>query len=177
MCRSTCFGRLHAHHQERTNALTASGFTLERNGRSVVGRPRPTTLLPSRSKVKPEAANAVVSWERPKHVERHINFQVINLWNCCIWLVSLFEYEQWRSLEMYALRLSFYLMSLTNCSIAYENLYACKSETFFWRKKMGGITKNCWFNNCRHYKYQHPVYHLSRHEFPSFENYVKMQIA
>jgi len=31
---------------------------------------------------------------------------------------------------MYALHLSFYLMSLTNCSIAYENLYACKAETF-----------------------------------------------
>jgi len=38
MCRSTCFGRLHAHHQELTTALTASGFTLERNGSSVVSR-------------------------------------------------------------------------------------------------------------------------------------------
>jgi len=28
MCRSTCFGRLHAHHQELTTALTASGFTV-----------------------------------------------------------------------------------------------------------------------------------------------------
>jgi len=27
LCRSTCFGRLHAHHQEVTTALTASGFT------------------------------------------------------------------------------------------------------------------------------------------------------
>jgi len=26
MCRSTCFERLHAHHQELTTALTASGF-------------------------------------------------------------------------------------------------------------------------------------------------------
>ena len=43
MCRSTCFGRLHAHNQELTTALTASGFTLER------------------SKLKPEAVNAVVS--------------------------------------------------------------------------------------------------------------------
>jgi hypothetical protein len=67
MCRSTCFGRLHAHHQERTTALTASGFTLERSGSNVVGRglagparPRLTTLLPPRSKVKPEAVNAVV---------------------------------------------------------------------------------------------------------------------
>ena len=38
MCRSTCFGRLHAHHQELTTALTASGFTLELGGSSVVVR-------------------------------------------------------------------------------------------------------------------------------------------
>jgi len=38
MCRSTCFGRLHAHYQELTTALTASGLTLERGGSSVVGR-------------------------------------------------------------------------------------------------------------------------------------------
>ena len=38
MCRSTCFGRLHAHHQELTTALTASGFTLERGGSSVFSR-------------------------------------------------------------------------------------------------------------------------------------------
>jgi hypothetical protein len=28
MCGSTCFGRLSAHHQERTTALGASGFTV-----------------------------------------------------------------------------------------------------------------------------------------------------
>jgi len=38
MCRSTCFARLHAHYQELTTALTASGFTLERDSSSVVGR-------------------------------------------------------------------------------------------------------------------------------------------
>jgi hypothetical protein len=38
MCRSTCFGRLHALNQERTTALTDSGFTLERGGSSAVGR-------------------------------------------------------------------------------------------------------------------------------------------
>jgi len=61
MCGSTCFGRLHAHRQELTTALTASGFTLERGGSSVVSRglarPRQTTLLPPRSKIKPEAVN------------------------------------------------------------------------------------------------------------------------
>ena len=45
--------------------LTASGFTLERSGSSVVGpglaRQRLKTLLPLRSKLKPEAVNAVVS--------------------------------------------------------------------------------------------------------------------
>jgi len=43
MCRSTCFARLHVHHQELTTALTASVFTLERGGSSVVGRGRQTT--------------------------------------------------------------------------------------------------------------------------------------
>ena len=38
MCRSTCFGRLHAHHQEFTIALTAYGFTLECGGSSVISR-------------------------------------------------------------------------------------------------------------------------------------------
>jgi hypothetical protein len=57
MCRSTCFGRLHAYHQELTTALTAAGFTLERGGSSVVSSGR----LPPRSKVKREAVIAVVS--------------------------------------------------------------------------------------------------------------------
>jgi len=38
MFRSTRFGRLHAHHQRLTTALTASGLTLERGSSSVVGR-------------------------------------------------------------------------------------------------------------------------------------------
>jgi hypothetical protein len=38
MCRSTCFGRLHAHNKELTIALAASDFTLEHGGSSVVGR-------------------------------------------------------------------------------------------------------------------------------------------
>jgi len=65
LCRSTCFGCLHAHHQELATALTDSGFTLERGGSSVVShglaRPRLTMLLPPHSKVKPEAVNAVVN--------------------------------------------------------------------------------------------------------------------
>jgi len=52
-----------------STAVTASGLPLERGGSSVVvrgrsgcrqpARPRPTTLLPSRSYGKPEAATAV----------------------------------------------------------------------------------------------------------------------
>jgi hypothetical protein len=52
----TCFGRLHAHYQKLTTALTASGFDLERGDSSVVSRglarPRLTTLLQPRSNGK-----------------------------------------------------------------------------------------------------------------------------
>jgi hypothetical protein len=73
---STCFGRLHAHNQELTTALTASGFTLERGGNSVVGRGLAgyEESIPHNqpeqdqqrcyhhaTTVKPEAVNAVVS--------------------------------------------------------------------------------------------------------------------
>jgi hypothetical protein len=65
MCRSICFGRLHAHRQELTTALAASGFALERGGSSVVGRGladhdqlRCYRHAPT---VKPEAANAILS--------------------------------------------------------------------------------------------------------------------
>jgi len=46
MFRSTCFGRLSAHHQELTTALTASGFTLERGDSSVVSRGLASYNLP-----------------------------------------------------------------------------------------------------------------------------------
>jgi len=45
MCGSTCFGRLPAHHQERTTALGASGLTIVGHGLAPA-RPRPTTLQP-----------------------------------------------------------------------------------------------------------------------------------
>jgi hypothetical protein len=68
MCRSACFGHLHAHHQELTTALTASGFTLERGGSSVVGRglagcitgQTTTNNAQAAPTVKPEAPSAVV---------------------------------------------------------------------------------------------------------------------
>jgi hypothetical protein len=65
MCSSTCFGRLSAHHQERTTALGASGFTV---GALVVAvllvmvwpghdQKRSIRHVPT---VKPEAPNTVV---------------------------------------------------------------------------------------------------------------------
>jgi hypothetical protein len=42
-----------------TISIAPSGLLLERGGSSVVGRPRPTALLPPRSNSKPEAATAV----------------------------------------------------------------------------------------------------------------------
>jgi hypothetical protein len=64
MCRSVCFGRLYAHYQELATALTASGFTLERGGSSVVGRgghglQRCYHHVPT---IISEAVNAVVSF-------------------------------------------------------------------------------------------------------------------
>jgi len=41
MCGSTCFGHLPAHHQERTTALGASGFTVV--GRGLAGTCQTTT--------------------------------------------------------------------------------------------------------------------------------------
>jgi hypothetical protein len=38
MCGSTCVGRIHAHHQEHTTTLAASGLPVECGGSSVGGR-------------------------------------------------------------------------------------------------------------------------------------------
>jgi len=82
MCGATCFGRLPAHHQERTTAVGASGFTvgawrLERCW-SWSGRPRPTTLQPPHSNGKTRGfyCSCTLLWwaERlPKHIEPHMN--------------------------------------------------------------------------------------------------------
>jgi hypothetical protein len=52
MCGSTCFRRLFAHHQERTAALEASGFTVGALLVMVV-RPRPTMLQPHLHRLPP----------------------------------------------------------------------------------------------------------------------------
>jgi len=84
-----------------TTAVAASGLPLERGDSSVVvrgradrpGRPRPTALLPPRSNGKPEAATAVVQllmmgMRMPETCGAVFKRQVINLRNCCIWLVD-----------------------------------------------------------------------------------------
>jgi hypothetical protein len=50
MCGSTRFGRIHAHHQKLTTALTASGFISERGGSSVVGRGLQTTTFRNKTR-------------------------------------------------------------------------------------------------------------------------------
>jgi len=94
--RSTYFGRLNAHHQELTTALTASGFTLERGSSSVVGRglagrparPRPTTLLPPHSKVKPNAVNLLKPTGYVIHHQFNIQqlFVLPTLYLCVLYL-------------------------------------------------------------------------------------------
>jgi hypothetical protein len=62
MCSSTCFGRLHAYHQELTAALAASGFTVGAwllvVGPFIHDQQRCYHHAPT---VKTEAANAVIS--------------------------------------------------------------------------------------------------------------------
>jgi hypothetical protein len=87
-----------------TTAVASSGLPLERGGSSAVcrccvgrsARPRQTTLLPPRSSDKPEAATAVVKLlmmgiRMPETCWAVFKRQVINLRNCCIWLVDSFE--------------------------------------------------------------------------------------
>ena len=104
MWSSTCFGRHTAHHQELKTALATSGFAyvkgcwtlrlLDADSRSA--RPRPTALLPPRSNGKPEADTAVIEllmmgMRMPETCWAVFKRKVINLRNCCIWLVDLFE--------------------------------------------------------------------------------------
>jgi len=101
---STCFGHPHTHHQELT-AVAASGLPLESGSSSAVGCgragwqpawPQPTALLPPCSNGKPEAATAVsellmMGVRMPETCWAVFKSQVINLRNCCIWLVDSLE--------------------------------------------------------------------------------------
>jgi len=114
MCGSTCFGRLPAHHQEHTTAQGVSGFTagrkrLERcwswSGRSWPARPWATTFqpLPSNGKTRDSLCSCMflmMGGETSETCWATHNRQVINLSNCCILLVDLFEsYDDARTCE------------------------------------------------------------------------------
>jgi hypothetical protein len=100
---STYFERFPAHHQELNDCSGSLWFYLRIvviamlcswSGRPA--RPRPTALLPLRSNVKPEAATAIIEllmmgMRMPEACWAVFKRQVINLWNCCIWLVDSFE--------------------------------------------------------------------------------------
>jgi len=71
-------------------------------------RPRPTTLLPPRSNGKPEATTAVIELlmmgvRMSETCWAVFKRQVINLRNCCIWLVDSFEWESTKALKTHIL--------------------------------------------------------------------------
>jgi len=120
MCGSTCFGRLPAHHQEHTTALGASGFTvggkrlqpLLSNGKTMCGstcfgrlpahHQEHTTALGASSFTVGEKRLEllVMGGETPETCWATHKRQVINLWNCCILLVELFQsYDESRTYE------------------------------------------------------------------------------
>jgi len=84
-----------------TTAVAACGLPLERGGSSAVGRGRagrPTALLSPRSNGKPEAATVVykllmMGMRMPEARPTVFKRQVINLRNCCIWLVDSVEFS------------------------------------------------------------------------------------
>jgi hypothetical protein len=108
MCGSTCFGRLPARHQEHTTALGTSGFTVGGSGWSVVGhsladhdQQRSSRFSPT---VKPEAPMQLYAPDDGRgdggNMLTTLKRRVINLWNCCILLVELFDlYDDARTCE------------------------------------------------------------------------------
>jgi hypothetical protein len=104
---STCFAHHHAHQQELINCLRVCRWNVVVAVSLVVvgpDRTRPTTLLPPRSNGKPEAATAVVELlmmglMMPETCWAVFKRQVINLRNCCIWLVDSFECMMMHGLE------------------------------------------------------------------------------
>ena len=96
---STCFGRSPAHHQELMTAVAASGFYLRFvvivvlcswSGRQA--RPRTQHTCHHDTKVKPEAATAVIEvlmmgGKTPETCWAVNKRQDNKLKNCCIWLV------------------------------------------------------------------------------------------
>jgi len=105
----TCFGRLHAHHQELNNCSSSLWFyswsmvvavVLIAVGPVVDNRPDQYQQHCYRHAptIKPEAATAVVELlimgvRTPETCWAVHKRQVINLRNCCVKLVDLFEYH------------------------------------------------------------------------------------
>jgi len=122
MCGSTCFGRNSAHHQEPTTSLGASGFNvgawqLERCW-SWSGNPRPTTLQPPLANGKTRGSYCsctllMMCGEALETCWATHKCQVINLWNCCILLVDLFE-----SNRIFLLALDINVSSVLVCHLA-----------------------------------------------------------
>jgi len=97
---STRFGHPHAHH----------------------ARPRPTALLPPRSYGKPEAAAAVdrlliMGMRMAETCWAVFKRQVLNLWNCCIWLVDSFECFY-----------NFFIVTRTVCRVVFHSLNGFTQE-------------------------------------------------
>jgi hypothetical protein len=110
-----------------TTAVAASGLPSElgdkccRSWLGQLARPRPTALLPPRSNGKPEAATAAVEllmmgMRMPETCWAVFKRQVINLINCCIWLVVSFEW----------LSVWFHSLFTTTITYAFSILYKGK---------------------------------------------------
>jgi len=89
MCGSTCFGHLSAHHQEHTTALGASGFTV------AAWRLKRCWSWSHDQQSSNSETRGSECGEAPETCWATHKRQVINLWNCCILLVDLFEWKMW----------------------------------------------------------------------------------
>jgi hypothetical protein len=133
-----------------STAAAASGLPLERGSSSAVGRgrsgpdrPRPTTLLPSRSYGKPEAATAVdklllmgvVMLETCWVVFKR---QAVNLRDWCIWLIDLFEYIMMHGLTNPKFSDIFFSgWTVKEICVTVLNLSTLEDETIAFSKKVG----------------------------------------
>jgi hypothetical protein len=95
MYSSTCFARPHTHHQELNNCSSSLWFYRWSVVVAVPDHDQQHCYYHA-PKVKPEAATAFVEFlmigaSTPKTCWAVHKRQVINLRNCCIWLVDLFE--------------------------------------------------------------------------------------
>ena len=125
---STCFGRFPAHHQKLDDCSGSLWFYL----RIVVivvlcswsARPRTQHCYHHNTKVKPEAATAVIEFlmmggKTPETCWAVNKRQDNNLENCCIWLVIYLNCTMMHGLTN---------LKLIDCSLLHSTL-----QTYFWR--------------------------------------------